>query len=216
LALAFLGAGPARGDIIAQYALGGTTGETSMTTGPGAMNGRTGMGWEATDFDPNVTASAISLSDSIPPSGEEYIEITSPSYVDANNNMFPVLRLEPGGNSITPAEAVQKDKYFAFTVTGNSGVLNLTNLTFDAARGGTGGGTMSRGYAVLSSVDGFSHIIDTQFVENVRPDLMNFKLDLSGPSYQGLTTVTIRVYAFVGGGGYSVEFSNVTLNGKVQ
>src|SRR5262249_37848197 len=103
------------------------------------------------------------------------------------------------------------------TVTANAGsVLNLSSLTFDAARGGTGGGPLTRGYAVLSSVDGFTNIIDTQDVPNARPELMNFKVDLSGASYQGLREVTIRIYSYVAGGGRSVEYSNVTLNGKVQ
>src|SRR5262245_32973879 len=103
LGLAFLCAGPAQADIIAQYAFGGATGETS--TGKD-LSGRSGIGWEATDFDLNVTASPASLSDSIPPSNEEYIEFTDPSYTDANGNEFPVLRFEPGSNSNTPEEAV--------------------------------------------------------------------------------------------------------------
>src|SRR5438874_10981896 len=94
--LPLVGAGHARGDVIAQYALG-SNGETSN---PAVLNaGRSGPGYEATDSDPNVTASDVSIADSIPPSAEEYIEITSPSYLDANGNQFPVLRLEPGRNS---------------------------------------------------------------------------------------------------------------------
>jgi hypothetical protein len=86
-------------------------------------------------------------------------------------------------------------------------------LTFDAARGG---GAMPRGWALLSSVDGFANPIDTQEAMSQRPDLTSYKVDLSGPTFQGLTTVTFRMYVYVPGGGQSLEFSNVTLNGKVQ
>ena len=200
-----LGASPVRGAVIAQYALGGDTGETS--TGKD-LSGRSGLGWEATDYDLNVTASNISVSDSIPPSHEDYIEDPGSLYG------FPILRFEPGNNSITPVEAVQKDKYFAFTVAAKAGFkMNLSNLTFDAARGGNG---TPRGWVVLSSVDGFTNPIDSQDVPTVRNQLTSFTVDLSDAKYQGLTTVTIRIYAYAPDTGLSVEFSNVTLNGTVQ
>lgn len=203
---------PARGDVIAQYAFGGATGETSTGKDLSGRSNAGGalQGWEATTSDPNVTAMDAFLSDSIPPSNEDYIEDppTGPLYG------FPVLRLEPGNNSNTPEEAVTKDKYFAFTVTANAGfTLNLSSLAFDAARGGA---ATPRGWALLSSVDGFTNVIDTQDVPTVRNELTHFTVDLSGPSYQNLTTVTFRIYSYVPGGGRSVEYSNVTLNGKVQ
>jgi hypothetical protein len=196
---------------IALYPLG-ANGETSD---PAVLNaGRSGTGYEATIVDPNATASGITISDSIPPSAEQYIEITSPSYVDANGNQFPVFRFQPGNNSRTPAEAITKDKYFTFQVTANAGVsLNLANLTFDVARGGS---ATPRGYVVLSDVDGFTNPIDSEDVPSVRPDLTTFTIDLSGPSYQGLAEVTFRIYAYTPSGGQSVEFSNLTLNGTVQ
>jgi hypothetical protein len=202
-----LAATAARADIIAQYALG-SNGEISN---PAVLNaGRSGPGYEATDYDPNVTAADVSISDSIPPSAEEYIEDppTGPLYG------FPVLRFQPGSNSRTPAEAVTKDKYFAFTVTANAGhTLNLTNLTFDVARGGA---ATPRGWVLLSDVDGFANPIDSQDVPTVRNVLTTTTVDLSGASFQGLTAVTFRIYAYTPSGGQSVEFSNVTLNGKVQ
>src|SRR5262249_31616513 len=73
LALLLVGAGPVRADIIAQYAFGGATGELSMGKD---LSGRSGPGWEATQADPNVLAHDAFLSDSIPPSNEDYIEIT--------------------------------------------------------------------------------------------------------------------------------------------
>ena len=205
--LPLVGAGSVRGDIIAQYALG-LNGETSD---PAVLSaGRSGTGYEATDFDLNVTAAGITISDSIPPSAEEYIEDppSGPLYG------FPVFRFQPGSNSVTPAEAVTKDKYFTFTVTANAGfTLNLTNLSFDVARGG---GATPRGWVLLSSVDGFTNPIDSQDVPTQRNTLTPTTVDLSGASFQGLHAVTFRMYAYTPSGGQSVEFSNVTLNGKVQ
>src|SRR6516225_5546673 len=136
LVLVIAAAGPAWGqNIIAQYDFGLLSGETSTgkdlsgrsNPGPGGGN----QGWEAYYSDPNVTAADAYLSDSIPPSNEDYIEFTGPAYVDVNGNMIPVLRFEPGNNSNNPSEAVTKDKYFAFTVTANAGLLNLSSLTFN-------------------------------------------------------------------------------------
>jgi hypothetical protein len=195
---------------IALYPLG-VNGETSD---PAVLNaGRSGTGYEATTVDPNATASGITISDSIPPSAEQYIEITSPSYVDANGNQFPVFRFEVGSNSTTPSEAITKDKYFTFQVMANTGfTLNLANLTFDAARGGS---ATPRGFVVLllSDVGGFVYSED---VPTVRPDLTTFTIDLTGPSFQGLSEVTFQIYAYTPSGGQSVEFSNLTLNGTVQ
>ena len=142
LVLVIAAAGPAWGqNIIAQYDFGLLSGETSTgkdlsgrsNPGPGGGN----QGWEAYYSDPNVTAADAYLSDSIPPSNEDYIEFTGPAYVDVNGNMIPVLRFEPGNNSNNPSEAVTKDKYFAFTVTANAGLLNLSSLTFNAGKGGS-------------------------------------------------------------------------------
>jgi hypothetical protein len=219
LFVAFVFAGSARADIVAQWAFGGSTGETTTTLGTGSLSGRVNnasqgiLGWEATNYDPNVTAKNASLSDSIPPSAndmEDYIEDppTGPLYG------FPILRIEPGGNSNDPNEAMTKDKYFQFSVSANAGFnLNLSTLEFDAARGGA---ATPRGYVVLSSVDGYTSVVDQQDVPTVRNVLTHFSIDLSGAQYQGLSTVTFRIYTYTPGGGRSVEYSNVTINGKVQ
>ena len=89
-------------------------------------------------------------------------------------------------------------------------------MTFNAGKGGTGGLPLTRGYVVLSDVDGFTNFIDQQDVPTVRPDFTTFTIDLSGPNYQGLAEETFRIYTYVPGGGRSIEYSNVTLNGTVH
>jgi hypothetical protein len=195
--LPVVGASPARGDIIAQYAFN-----------PEEDNCfRVGPGYEATVSDPGVLASDVSLSDSIPDSHECYIEVTDPPY-DTR-----VLRLEPGPDSSSADQAVENDKYFQFTVmAAPDSFLDLVSLTFEAARGGA---DMPRGWVLRSSVDNFASNIDTQFVETQRPELTLFTIDLSDGQFQGLSAVTFRIYTFVPFDGQSVDYRNVTLNGSV-
>ena len=101
--LPLISAGLARGqNIIAQWSLGGETFETSSGKD---LSGRSGIGWEASTVDPNVTAANAFLSDSLPPSNEDYIEFTAPAYQDDSGNDIPVLRFETGNNSNNAAEA---------------------------------------------------------------------------------------------------------------
>ena len=52
-----------------------------------------------------------------------------------------------------------------------------------------------------------------QLVPTVRPDFTAFTVNLSGAQFNDLSAVTFRLYDFVPGGGQSIEFDNVTLNG---
>ena len=49
-----------------------------------------------------------------------------------------------------------------------------------------------------------------------RPNLTHFTVDLSGPNFQGLTSVSFRIYTYLPGGGRSIEYRNATINGTVQ
>jgi hypothetical protein len=206
LVLPVVGAGLARGDIVAQYTF-------SPACPPNCD--RMGDGYQATsDVTVFATATDVSLSDGIPDSDECYIEDppTGPPYG------FTVLRLQPsngltGADSTSPDQAVANDKYFQFTVVADPDfVLNLDNLSFDCARGGA---AMPRGWVLRSDVDGFASDIDTQEVLTQRPILTSFTVDLSGPQFQNLCEVTFRIYTFVPSAGLSLEYSNVTLNGSV-
>jgi hypothetical protein len=92
--------------------------------------------------------------------------------------------------------------------------LDLANLTFSAGRGGEAG--LPRGWALRSDVDGFTNSIDTQDVPTTRPVFTDFQVDLSGPGFQNLTEVTFRIYTYVDGGGRSVDYDFITINGTVQ
>jgi hypothetical protein len=189
LALPLVLAGPARGDIITQY------------TFPTVNLGTTGPGYQPTTVAANTTATDVSISPTV----------ASATIENFGYPTDPVLRLEPGPGVTTAALAVANNTFFAFTVSANPGfVLNLNNLTFDAGRGGE---TTPRGWVLRSSVDGFASDIDTQLVPTVRPDFTAFTVNLSGAQFNDLSAVTFRLYDFVPGGGQSLEFDNVTLNG---
>ena len=217
--LPLTGASPVRADIIAQWAFGGATGETSTPKDlslPGFTEGRSGQGWEATTVDPNATAANAFLSDSIPPAAEDYIEFTDPPHTDDAGNDIPCLFFSPGGNCNTADQALQRDKYFQISVRANAGfVLNLSSLTFKASRGGA---STPRGYVVLSDVDGYTNIVDTQEIMAQRPDFAKFTIDLSGATYQGLSTVSFRIFVYIPApsAGKSIDFNDVTINGEVQ
>jgi hypothetical protein len=150
-------------------------------------------------------ATDVSLSDGLPVPGENFIDDRSPMYGR------PVLRIDPGAGSATPAQAVANGTYFEFTVAADDGFfLDLDNLMFGAARGGSG---TPRGWVLRSSVDGFANNIATADITTVRPDLKLYTIDLSDAAYTDLTEITFRIYSYVPAGGQSVEYVDVTVNG---
>jgi hypothetical protein len=201
VALLFVSAGFACGgeNIIAQYTFPTATATPSERTGPG---------FEPTTIADDAVATDLSLSPNLPSPAEAFIADRDPAYGR------PVLRIDPGDMSSSPAQAVAGDRYFEFTVAAEVDFfLNLTSLTFSAARGG---GATPRGWALRSSVDGFASNIDSQAIPTQRPDLTPFTIDLSGDEFQALDAVTFRIYTFVPSGGQSVEYVDVTLNGSVE
>jgi hypothetical protein len=137
----------------------------------------------------------------------------------------PVVQVHPtGGVGATPADsmalAVAYSNTMQFTIQPAGGKkLVLSTLEFDIARGNT---TSVRGYGVESSVDGFGtaagQILAAADLPTsaARPNWTHITVDLSAPRFQNLTAaVTFNLYFYVGAGGNSLEFDNVTLYGGV-
>lgn len=122
--------------------------------------------------------------------------------------------IEIGTTAADATEAVSESQYFAFTVTAAAAYnLYLHSLVFDGARGGATG---TRGYVVRSSVDGYAaNLAAADFVAQVStPPMDTVRVDLTGSSYQGLSAVTFRIYAYSSGGTtLTVAFDDVTVNG---
>lgn len=129
----------------------------------------------------------------------------------------PVIQAAPTGTTnINAALAVANDSYFSFTVTPDAGqTVDLSNLTFNAARGGSSG--TARGYAVRSSVDGFAADLGTADLATVRPTWTSVDIDLSAADFDALTTATtFRIYVYSNSPARSVEFDDIVLNGDIS
>jgi autotransporter-associated beta strand protein len=134
----------------------------------------------------------------------------------------PVLGSLTGTNDPT--------KYFEFSLTAASGfTLSMTNINFGVGRSGTG----PRTFVWSSSVDSFATIITNYTVptgvtnnagvltiaDSTSTTLTNIVLDLSAASFQNLTAITLRFYAYNseasgGTGGFQgpLSFSGSLLN----
>ncbi len=132
------------------------------------------------------------------------------------------------GTAITSASAaVLQGSYFNFTLTAGGGFqLNMSSLTFDASKGGA----TSRGFAIQTSATGFSTDGSTNVnasgvvsagtftaISNtfVFPTTSAITLDLSGSSYQGLSSLEIRIFSYSPLTSASLEYDNFALNGSV-
>ncbi|MBK9138230.1 MAG: hypothetical protein IPM17_05615 [Verrucomicrobia bacterium] len=158
----------------------------------------------------------------------DFASSLAPSTVDSNVTASDVGQSDlpnmsvVGGQLSVPASdiavttAVATTDYIQFTVTPNAPLLvNLASLTFDIGRVFTGGYTA--GYAVFSSVDSYGASIGSGSLTGASGTLTGISLDLSGPAYQGLSSITFRIGLSDGNNGAnnSIRVDNLTLNGAV-
>jgi hypothetical protein len=136
----------------------------------------------------------------------------------------PFLKLKPtnaGAPVTTAAASLANNSYATFTLS-TAGTFNLSSFTFDASRGGA---SLTRGFVIQSSIGGFGSggaillqvdsIPTQQGAGGPTANFTPYSIDLSAASFQGLTNVEFRIYAFSDGTGASVDFDNLTLNGTV-
>jgi len=119
-----------------------------------------------------------------------------------------VLKEGPGAVT-TPALAVAGGDYATFTLTSTT-PMDLTSLTFGGAYGQFAN---PAGYAEETSVDGFGSYVTGAFTTQV-PTFTAQTVDLTGASFQGLSSITFRVFGYVQNSG-NLEFSNFTVNGSL-
>ncbi len=187
-----------RGDVLDRYNFGPDT-QTNPT--PSLV---------PTTVDPNANATNISAG-----VGLTLDPLANPGPLPAS---APYLRTTTVANTTTAeAAAVTANSYFTFTLNANTGfLLNLVNMTIDAWRGGT---SLTRGFALRSSVDNFTgDLFDATgtpmaSIPGQRPTATPYNFNLTAAAFQNLTTITFRFYVFANTNGSSVEFDNVVLNG---
>jgi hypothetical protein len=94
-------------------------------------------------------------------------------------------------------------------------MMNLSNLTFDVARGGA---ATPRTWYLYSSIGGFTvgNRIAGADAATQRPTLDPITVSLTANQFQALRNpVEFRMYISTPGTGQSLEFDNVNLNGAV-
>jgi hypothetical protein len=119
------------------------------------------------------------------------------------------LHYGPGAAN-TAALAVASGDIATFTITSPS-LMNLTSLTLDGAYGQFAN---AAGYAVESSVDGFSSILSTADFATQAPTFTTETIDLSGASFQGLSTITFEIFGYAHNSG-QIQYDNITVNGAL-
>lgn len=159
---------------------------------------------------------------------------TSAVAKSANLNIFElfngtpptVLAATPGTMvpGATLATAFSNGWYFDFNFqVAPDMMVDLTQLTFQAARGGS---STNRGFGVTTSLTGHSQANVISSVTNIpaeRPAFTNYTVDLTVPAFaeafQGLTSetgpVSFRFYIFASGNTQRVDFDNIMLSGNV-
>lgn len=164
----------------------------------------------------NLTLSNITVG-----GGANLLGVTTPTGYSS-----PLMRVAPKVNmtQITDpaaalAESISKDIYFEFTVNANGEIYSMTQLSFDLARGASSG---QRGYAVRSSVDGFTDDLAREGNVNTafsRPNQKSVEIDLESfaGDFSGLTTdVTFRVYFHTPQTGNEMDIDNLVIEGTID
>lgn len=171
----------------------------------------------ATDSNVTVTPIAVNSSVLLNNSGA-----ASKNWTGGANTVFAAY---PAAACTSEAATVSAGGYFSFTLTPAAGqTLNLSDLQFDVANGANSGAGLYRGYVLRSSLDNYATDlaaadptgIPTTYVEGAT--MQHITADLSGASFQGLTSgtpVTFRFYAWLtnASGARAVDFDNITVNG---
>ena len=119
-----------------------------------------------------------------------------------------VLRESPGAVT-TPALAFAGADYATFTLT-TATPMDLTSLTFGGAYGQFGN---PAGYDVATSVDGFASYVTGAFSTQYST-FASQTVDLTPAQFQGLTSITFRVYSYVKNSG-TADFSDFQVNGSL-
>lgn len=141
-----------------------------------------------------------------------------------NNDQTGYLTFQSGADTFAvSSQATLNGEYLLFTVTADPGYqLNLESLGFNARRATTGAN--ARGISVWGATNGSSftytpagYLLQTNVTANrssVTPD--PFMVDLTGASYQGIDSITFRMFATGGTTNHGMDLSGLTLNGTVS
>lgn len=163
----------------------------------------------AYDFNTSLTASTTAAGVTATDIKKKTLGIFKSATLDGYTSN--VLQIGPKVPCLTVDTAIAKKAYFEFTVSGAA--LNVDALTFEVAKGGHSGA--GRGYAVRSSVDGFSADLSSAMLKNVRK-LKTVTVDLSVPAFDNVAAgVTFRIYVLSDQRTRTIEFDDIQILGSV-
>jgi hypothetical protein len=135
---------------------------------------------------------------------------------------YYVTSVLPASGATSPSDAVTNNSFFQFTIAADAGLaLDLFSLDFGGFKGGA---SEPRGWVLRSSIDAFAADIagdtttcnpDNSGGTCTAPDV--FSVDLSGVAYQGLSDITLRMYAYSPIPDFNVvNFTDLQLYGEVE
>src|SRR5688572_6967661 len=152
--------GTARGAVIAQYAFTGST-----------LN--------PTSVPPDVTAGAIT--------GSPTENGQATSVLAVTNGIYPTAPFLAAARAPPAESGTRANVYFTFTVDASDGnELDLSNLTFNVARGGA---ATPRDYDIRSSLDGFAtSLTGIVPILTERPTFTPVSVDLFSAAFQDLAS----------------------------
>lgn len=162
----------------------------------------TGNSLLSTDTEPNSTADSFGTGSGI----------TSPAFSTTGN---PAPSRAVTTNQLS--SSFNSADYWEFAVSAEPGYkLDLTQLTFDVQNAGSAPLPDGR-WDVRSSLDSYGSSLATFTATG---SFANKSVDLSGPSFQNLLSITFRLYVYdaanTNSGTKSLRTDNVTLEGNVN
>jgi len=161
----------------------------------------TGEVFTATTTDPNVTAGTLTKHAGL-------YDLISDSNGYASD---PEAMATPPDDATNIAQAITKNSYVYFQLDAKAGyVLNLSSITFNAARSGA---STPRGYGVLTSVDSYAASIGNADLATQRTTWTAVNISLTGAAFQGLSTITFRIYVYGPYQGTYVDLDDITISG---
>ena len=141
------------------------------------------------------------------------------SFTNLAGSTVPVLSLAPMDGCTNFVAALASNSWFTFTLTVGSGVtsLDITNLTFNAAKGGSSGGARGYGVYVTTPTTTNELVRGATDLATIRPTSAWQVVDLAGfASLQNLTAgqvVTFKIPTYTPSSGSTLILDDVTVNG---
>jgi len=143
------------------------------------------------------------------------------STLTLNGSAIPVLSFAPINGCTNLSDAVASNAWFTFTFTVGSGVtdLDVTNLTFNAAKGGSAGTARGYGVYVTTPTTTDELVQDTTDLSTARPNSVLQIINLAGfASLQNLTAgqiATFKIPVYAPTSTSTLIFDDITLSGNV-